>query len=227
MKVLFFSRGRGYGHAIPDLAIAEELATLASDIDIHFASYCTGAQVFRTYERPVINLELPENNTFLATLNRATKAIKDVQPDIVVAHEEFAALYAAHSLGLHSIYISAWLPPPGGIAAESLAYCNSIIVIGNPGLFPLPVSVRVQPRYVGPILRKMKYSVADRTRVRTETGIAEDERVTLVVPGGGSNEQQTPILDLVLSAFFALNKNPKRLYWLSAKESDSIRAKTA
>ena len=227
MKILFFSRGRGYGHAIPDLAIADDLAVLARDISIQFVSYSSGAQVLRNCGRDVIDLELPENNPFLATLSRAKKVIGDVTPDIVVAHEEFSALYAANVAGLPSVFIGAWLPPSGSIAAESLSYCDSIIIVGNPGLFPLPVNVRVCPRYVGPIIRKMKYAAADRLRIRAEMGISDREHVTLVVPGGASNEQQAPILDIVLSAFFALKKDTKRLYWLSGKDSDSVREKTA
>ena len=42
-KILFFSRGRGRGHAIPDMQIAKELERQDSEIEIRFVSYGTGA----------------------------------------------------------------------------------------------------------------------------------------------------------------------------------------
>jgi hypothetical protein len=42
--VLFFSRG--HGHAIPDMAIADELARLLPDADLKLVSYGTGEATF-------------------------------------------------------------------------------------------------------------------------------------------------------------------------------------
>ncbi|MDE3178182.1 MAG: hypothetical protein KGM47_00870 [Acidobacteriota bacterium] len=40
--VLLFSHGGGSGHAMPDMAIADELQKIRSDIDLKFVSYGTG-----------------------------------------------------------------------------------------------------------------------------------------------------------------------------------------
>ena len=43
ISTLFFSRGRGRGHAIPDLEIVRELAQITDAITVQFVSYATGA----------------------------------------------------------------------------------------------------------------------------------------------------------------------------------------
>jgi hypothetical protein len=43
VDVLFFARGRGRGHAVPDTAIVDELLQLSPDLNVCFASYATGA----------------------------------------------------------------------------------------------------------------------------------------------------------------------------------------
>jgi hypothetical protein len=43
-KVLFFTRGRGSGHAIPDIEITNELLGLRMDVEVRFVSYASGAR---------------------------------------------------------------------------------------------------------------------------------------------------------------------------------------
>jgi UDP-N-acetylglucosamine:LPS N-acetylglucosamine transferase len=219
-RVLFFSRGRGRGHAIPDIAIAQELSALCPQIEISFVSYSTGAATFRSANYAVHDLNLPEKNEYLATLFKAVELIGHSQPTIVVAHEEFAAVAAAHLSNTPSIFISAWLPKAGNIAAESLAYASSIIIIDDPGVFALPAGVAVQPIYVGPILRKMRYTVSDRPHIRAQMGLEEGAFVVLVVSGGAVSEQQSPIADIVLAAYLKLRKPVKRMFWLASGNSD-------
>src|SRR5687768_3344241 len=107
-RALFFSRGRGHGHAIPDMAIVDELESLAPEIAVSFASYATGAATFKAANRSVFNMGLAENNGFLETLFKACDLILDQKPNIIISHEEFAALPAARLAGIPSIFISAW-----------------------------------------------------------------------------------------------------------------------
>lgn len=71
--VLFFSRGRGHGHDMPDMAIADELAKLRNDIDLKFVSYGTGAKTFVAHGRPVIDLDLPDRNPIWKTAGLASE----------------------------------------------------------------------------------------------------------------------------------------------------------
>ncbi|HTB79576.1 MAG TPA: hypothetical protein VK717_01685 [Opitutaceae bacterium] len=226
-KALFFSRGRGHGHAIPDMAIVEEMYTLAQDIEVTFVSYATGAQTFKAANHHVYDLGLPANNRYLATLSKARELIKRLKPDIVIAHEEYAALVAAYEFEIPSIFISAWLPLANTIGAESIAYASSIIIIEEPGVFAVPKDVTTKPIYVGRILRKLSYGLVDRARLRAEMRIAEDAVVIVVVPGGAATEEDSPIADIVLSAFLKIPQEGKYLYWLAAKDFEMLQKRTA
>src|SRR4051812_41700023 len=138
MKVLFFSRGRGYGHAVPDMAISRELQNRISGLKIRFVSYAAGAHILRKNAEDVIDLKLPEANSFIATLVRSSDVIARERPSCIIAHEEFAALPAAMMRGLPSAFLSAWLPANGTIGAEALLYTQAIIVLGQPGIFRVP-----------------------------------------------------------------------------------------
>jgi hypothetical protein len=225
ITALFFSRGRGHGHAIPDMAIASSVLALHPEISIRFVSCGTGAQTFRRRNFPVIDLDLSEDNPFLGRLFLARKLIEQEAPDIVIAHEQFAALPAAHMQGVPSICLSAWLPKTGTIQAEALAYANSIIVIERAGLFTIPAGVAAEPHFTGPIFRKMQYRLADRAKVREKLGWAQDATVLLVVSGGWSNEARAPIAELILPAFMQLPRRKKKLIWLAGKDHAELARK--
>jgi len=216
IKVLFFSRGRGHGHAIPDMAVVNEIASHCPRISFTFVSYATGAETFRTHNVSVIDMGLPENNSYLNTFFTVRDVIAEHKPRVVVAHEEFAAIAAAHLFNIPSIFVSAWLPTANSIGAESLTYASSVIVIDDPGVFPTLPNVKA-PVFVGPILRKMQCALSDRARIRSELGIAENTPVILTVSGGWANENRAPLVDLVLSAFFELRNKEKRLLFVATK----------
>ena len=223
-SILFFSRGRGYGHAIPDLDIARELCALRPDICISFVSYATGATVFRSAGVLFIDLLLREDAPFIEVLLACEKIIKLHKPAIILAHEEFSALVGAVIHGIPSILISAWFPRNGTPAAEAVRYASSIIVIENPGIFEVPSGTRAPVHYVGPIIRTLSATAADRQRVRKEMEIADDSFVILVVPGGASSEERFPIAPIVFSAFSLFKRSVKSLIWLSNKDFDLLSA---
>src|SRR5690242_12943702 len=111
ISVLFFSRGRGRGHAIPDLEIVRELKQIDSAIEVQFVSYSTGAATFRAEGYRVIDLELPEENSFAETIVIAYRKILEFHPKVVISHEEFAAIIAAKVANVPSIFLCTWLPP--------------------------------------------------------------------------------------------------------------------
>ena len=227
VSALFFSRGRGRGHAIPDLEIARELQGIDSGIEIQFVSYATGAETFKAEGRNVVDLGLPEDNSFVETIVLAHRTIAQLRPHVVISHEEFPALVAARLANIPSIYLAAWLPPQGSVAAESLACAGAVIVTEDPGIFPVPQSLSTRPTYTGPILRKMKYSVTDRSRLRNELGIETNALAILVAPGGGWPEEVAPISETVLPAFLALTRPAKHLFWLAGKDFDLLTKRTS
>src|SRR5271156_2508565 len=94
-KILFFSRGRGRGHAIPDREIIRSLSTLREDIEVRIVSYGAGAATFEQLGMQLIDLKLPEAGSIADMSVLAGKLIGWLNPDLVVSHEEFAALPAA------------------------------------------------------------------------------------------------------------------------------------
>jgi UDP:flavonoid glycosyltransferase YjiC (YdhE family) len=222
-KILLFSRGRGHGHAIPDMAMIAELKQVAPGISVEIASYATGSRTFQTAGHPVIDLGLAENNGFIETQAACHRLIGKMRPDIVVAHEEFGAISAAGLAGIPSIFVSAWLPQTKSVAVEALAVAGSIIVIDHPGVFFVPPGVTAPVHHVGPILRRMKYTVRDRSTLRQELGMAPDALAILVVSGGWAVEERAPVVDTILAAFQALPPADKRLIWLAGRDCDALR----
>jgi hypothetical protein len=218
---LLFSRGRGRGHAVPDIAIAEEFPSLDSRLDLQFASYATGAETFRQSGWPVIDLGLPEANPFIATQLVAYDLIKRSLPDIVITHEEFAVLPAAHMAGIPCVLLTDWFPPANHAAGESVPLADAIVFMGGPGIFPLP-SVQRTPVYVGPVIRKMKYGPGERAKARAESGISEQAFVVSVMPGAWATEEKAPIAHIVLPAFQQLTSTEKSLFWLAKTDQPQL-----
>jgi UDP-N-acetylglucosamine:LPS N-acetylglucosamine transferase len=225
-KILFFSRGHGYGHAFPDMAIGAELRKISSDIKIMFVSYASGAKAFESTGVPVIDLNLPEANPYLETMARCIRLIKREMPDLVISHEEFSALPAAKFNEIRSVYISAWLPVKSSIGTESLNYADQIILLGAPGIFPAVFTTTTKISYVGNIIRPMKYRNSDRTRIRQELDLALDTKYLIVLPGGAASEQEFPIFDIVFDMFVRLPFAEKKLTWISAKDYRQLRKRS-
>ena len=222
-RVLFFSRGRGRGHAIPDIAIKEKLCLTHTDTDVLFVSYGTGANTFAELGHPVIDLELPEENPFLETLVRASSLIGELHPQLVVSHEEFAVLPAAKSLSLPTVFITDWFVRSEHLIMNTLEYADEIIFLEQRGIFEEPPFVKDRIHYVGPIVRPMNYSKSDRTRAREELNLPHAATILSVIPGGWATEKRAPIFDLLVPAFDALNIPDKLLIW-NANEDYEILA---
>jgi hypothetical protein len=208
------------------MAIAKELGQISPELEVRFASYATGAETFRRAGQPVIDMALPELNPFLPTMLLATALIERLAPDVVVAHEEFAALPAAHLCQRPGVFVSAWLPFANDILSDSLAYADAAIILEEPGIFPRPSTMQIDPEFVGPILRPMKYSPADRLRARKELSLPPGATVIAVIPGGFATEERAPIAGIVNSAWQSL-PGEKRLIWLAGKDQATLRTEFA
>jgi UDP-N-acetylglucosamine:LPS N-acetylglucosamine transferase len=215
--VLFFSRGRGRGHAVPDCALAAELRRLSGDVDVRFVSYASGAETFEELGHAVVDLDLPEDNPLFETLIRATRVIGWLKPALVIAHEELPALAAAKILELPAIYIADWFGRPEDIRTSLLAYADEILFLDEPGIFAEPVQAAGRVHYVGPVLRPVRYTKQDRLLARQELGIPVEDVVITVLPGSWT-EKKAPILSLVLAAFDLLPERSKTLVWIAGED---------
>jgi hypothetical protein len=217
-RVLFFSRGRGHGHAIPDMAIGDELLRLLPLIDLKFVSYGTGAATFRANGRPVIDLEMPDANPPWETVFRAGQVIRDRQPCLVVSHEEFAVLPVAKIFGIPTVFITEWFSDSQSPMMQALAFADEVICIEAPGVFDEPPCVEGKVFYTGPVLRRFEYSRADRDRARKELGLAADSTIILVTPGGWATEEREPFSEILIPAFDRLKAPGKMLVWIAAND---------
>lgn len=217
MDILFFSRGRGRGHATRDVAIAEALRHLAPRIDIAFASYDSGADSFRSSGESVFDLNLPESNLFTETVVRAGLLMRRTTPKIVVAQEEPAALVAGKVFELRTIFTTHWFPTPNRIGAHALNHADTIVFMEDQGIFDEPPQVRGRVVYCGPVLKRFKHDPTDRLLIRKELGLAPASVLLLVLPGSPP-ESREPIFELVTKAFGKLGNTSKRLLWIAGDD---------
>ena len=227
MDMLFFSRGRGRGHAIPDMAIMQEIIKNEINFNWNFVSYATGADTFRSLGYTVHDLELPEENQFLATLSRIYGILNDCKPKLIVAHEEFSALVAAKLLKIPSIFITDWYMNETSIYMQPLEYAEQIIFLENQGVFDEPSYVKGKVQYVGPFVRDMAYSSSDRIRARSEMGLNDDATVIACLPGGWATESRAPIAELLVAAFEKICSKYKKMFWVAGKDVENLRQITS
>lgn len=216
-KLLFFTRGRGRGHAIPDIEIVRVAQTLRSDLDVRFVSYGRGAATLREFGCPLINLDLPENNGIAETTVLAGKIIGWLQPDLVAVHEEFAALPAAKIFDKATVCVTDLITDHSKYSMRTLQFADRVIVTDRAGLFDLPPWIEDKADHVGPILRAFSFTRGKAKLARRQLGIALDATVISAMPGSWS-ERLVPLFDLVRAAFDSLKKPRKQLIWLAGED---------
>jgi UDP-N-acetylglucosamine:LPS N-acetylglucosamine transferase len=228
-KALFFSRGRGRGHAIPDIALVTELLQDANCPALQFVSYGTGADTIRQHGYHVIDLELSEESQFAETLIRCAQAVRDYLPNFVISHEEFAALPAAQVFGVPCIFLIDWFPRAGTVWMECLRYARSTIFMDDPGYYDEPDVIRGKIKYVGPVIRDLNLTEGNQRNARIELGLPRDRPIVMVLPGGSSasSEANSPLFDLVSGAIDLLDQNALTIWIDSAKDRQAIVSRIA
>lgn len=218
--VLYFARGRGRGHALAALAIAEQLTALLPGIAIRFVSYGTGADTFREKGHTVIDLHLPDRPPLFAVENQLPALFEGAWPSLVIAHEEFEVAEVARAYGLPSILLTDWFTPePDSWWMQSLKHADEILFLDDEhvltsGVFLQPEYVAGKVHCVGPVLRPLRYPRSQRRRARHDAEIPLDALVvSLFIHPGRRSEGIAPLADLLASAFHSLDAHPKLLLW--------------
>ena len=224
--IAFFSRGRGRGHAMPDMAIARELMLSVPHLDIRFVSYSGGAETFRSCGYEVVDLRLPDEPPILTAIVRESRVIRSLQPQLVISHEELAALPAAQIFDIPCLFITDFFQDPNPFLMGAMKCAREIIFIGERGVFTEPPFMGDVVRYVGPAIRRFDYGRPDRARARRELDLPDDAAVVLCQPGG-YEEARAPMADLLVAAWDALTIPSRRLIWLAWRDYDSLRARFA
>jgi hypothetical protein len=224
--IAFFSRGRGRGHAIPDMAIARELSQSVAGLDIRFVSYSGGAETFRSCGYEVVDLHLPDEPPILPAIVQESRIIGSLQPSLVISHEELAALPASQVFDVPCLFVTDFFQDPTAFFISALQCAEEIIFIADRGIFTEPPFMGDRVRYVGPAIRRFDYGRPDRGRARKELGLPPGATVVLCQPGNYS-EARVPMADLLVAAWDALPHPSKSLIWLAWRDCDALRARFA
>lgn len=200
------------------MAIVKALRAANPHYEVTFVSYATGAETLDRAGENVVDIAVPEDGDFIETLLRGYAVIMTFRPDLVVAHEEFAAITASRLAGTNSLYLAAWLPPRGSVEASCLVHAGKILVLGEPGIFPQLSPPTPQPRFVGPILRTFELSRSDRVSARDRLGLSNSATIIVVVQGGWATEEKAPLADVLIPAFNSLHAREKMLVWLAGRD---------
>src|ERR1035438_8260313 len=222
--IAFFSRGRGRGHAVPDMAIARELLQLVPNVDLRFVSYSGGAETFRSCGYEVVDLHMPDEPPLLPMIVQEGRIIRSLQPRLVISHEELAALPASQVFDVPCLFITDFFQDPNPFLTSALQCAREIIFIAERGIFTEPPFMGDRLRYVGPAIRRFDYGRSDRSRARQELGLPPEATVVLCQPGG-YEEARVPMADLLVAAWNALPHPSKRLIWLAWRDHESLRAR--
>jgi hypothetical protein len=208
------------------MEIVKEMTKTHEEVQVRFVSYGTGARTIEQYGFPLIDVGLPDQASHTAMTVIAGQLIGSLDPDLVVSHEEFAALPAAKIFGKRTVCITDWFVGPEQLSMACLGYADKILFIDEPGIFEEPPSVQGRVEYVGPILREFQYVREDRDRARSELNIPSDAFVVAVLPGSWT-EEKVPIFDTVMRAYEALDKPSKYLIWVAGSDREMIGGKLA
>ena len=169
---LFFTRGRGRGHAVRDLAIAQQLRVLNPAVKLAFASYDLGYATFIESGEFAHDLRFEERNPFPATVVRAAALIKSLMPRLVVAQEEPAALVAAAVCDIKALFTTSWFSRSSNERYQALEYAHRILFMEEPGLFLVPQELKARVHYCGPVLRPMNSDPAAASVFRSALGLS-------------------------------------------------------
>jgi hypothetical protein len=217
VDILFFSRGKGRGHAIPDLSVATAIRKLQPNTILQFVSYGTGAEVLKANHENIVEIRADDDSDDWARCVAAGSALRNQKPKLVVCHEEPGVVLLAKSLGYRVVYMTHWFAS-GAPFARALGFVDHVLYSGLPGLFKEPPEVSGRITYTGTLLRSFDTARLSCLKVRRQLGISKDTVVVLFIPGSWPVDS-AKIIPLVLQAFRALPVRNKRMLWIADKAS--------
>lgn len=220
-EVMFVSRGRGKGHAVPDIAIASLLAAKMPTLRFRFVSYSTGAEVYRSSGLPVVDMRATEEPDFPDMVAKYAVLISKVRPKVVLAHEEYAVAVAAAASGVPCVFLTDYFSDPSLFYIRALRTVVGVVFLGRKGVFVEPPFLRGRVSYVGYAIRHFAYKVNDRRRARSEVGIPDGDIVAIFQPGGWT-EERFPLVDLVMKAWELIPGSEKRLIYIAGADYESM-----
>ena len=105
---LFMTRGKGWGHSIRDIAIAQELSRIDQNFAMYFASYSDGLKCYET-KKIETTIPLPENKNDQEFSDAIIHLYDMLSPKVVIAAELVEAERIAVRRGIPCIFVTNYL----------------------------------------------------------------------------------------------------------------------
>lgn len=180
---------------------------------VHFVSYGTGASTIAEFGRQVVDMNLPDEGSITDATVMAGKLVGSLNPQMVVSHEEFAALPVAKIFDTATAAILDFFTGEEKLSMQSLRFADEVLFTDYRGIFQAPPFLKGRVRYTGAVLRRFAWSRKDKLRARAELGVEPDCFLIAMLPGSWT-EAMAPAEELLLSAFDRLKKRRKRIVWI-------------
>lgn len=225
-KLLYFSRGRGRGHAMLDLEIVAALQREIPQLDARFVSYAEGARAIADAGRPIIDLGLPAQNSYVETSVLTGRLIGWLQPDLVIAHEEFAVMPSAKIFDKPTLFLTDWFTSADKLTMAALRLADQILFLEEDGIFEEPPLLSGRVTYCGPYFRDFQHTRGDRWKVRAEFHLPPHATLLGVFPGSWK-EAITPLAELLEAALPLLEAKDVYVLWMAGDDAEALRARFA
>lgn len=204
-----------------DVEIVRELQRTMPELDIRFVSYAEGAREIAAAGFPIIDLGLPAQNSYVETSVLAGRLIGWLQPEAVIAHEEFAVMPAAKIFDKPTLFLTDWFTSPEKLTMAALRLADRILFLEEPEVFEEPETLRGRVSYFGPYQREFLFSRDDKAKARQECGLPGDAKLVGVFPGSWQ-EASTPLAELLEVCLPLLESINVHVVWMAGDDSQSL-----
>jgi hypothetical protein len=185
-KIVFLSRGHGFGHAARDLLILDALRALRPDAELVLASSGSGYEYFRRRSVPCVDLGIPDQTDTSEDAGKAVFAFLGGQGeiDLVLTDEVMWALPICRKvLGVECVLITDWFYAELDLPHldVTMNQAAAVVVTDFAAAHPAPASVSVPIHFTSPLVKTFP---TNRDDLRAELGAKPDELTAVVTLGG-------------------------------------------
>ena len=225
-KLLYFSRGRGRGHAMLDLEIVAALQGEIPRLETRLVSYAEGARAISDAGRPIIDLGLPAQNSYVETSVLAGRLIGWLQPDLVIAHEEFAVMPSAKIFDQPTLFLTDWFTSAEKLTMAALRLADRVLFLDDAGIYDEPPLLAGRVAYCGPYFREFQHTREDRRKVREQFQLPSHATPLGVFPGSWK-EAITPLAEVLEAALPLLEARDVYVLWMAGDDAEALRSRFA
>lgn len=209
-----------------DLEIAAALQGEIPQLETRFVSYAEGARAIADAGRPIIDLGLPAQNSYVETSVLTGRLIGWLQPDLVIAHEEFAVMPAAKIFDKPTLFLTDWFTSAEKLTMAALRLADQILFLDEAGIYEEPPLLAGRVTYCGPYFREFQHTRRDRWKVREEFHLPPHATLLGVFPGSWK-EAITPLADLLEAALPLLEARDVYVLWIAGDDAEMLRSRFA